>query len=398
MAAFFMIKDDLMSTSIASNTLLRLSAIRGLGLKTFHRLHSEFGSIDKIFLAEFQSLKDLGLKVSICRDIANLKESPILTSSFLNLLNEWSEQSNHHLICLEDDIYPQALKEIYCPPPLLYLKGNISAFSPPSIAIVGSRKPSISGTQHAIQFSQELAREGLCVTSGLALGIDAASHQGALHEKGITCAVLGTGLDIIYPKQHSKLADAICEQGILVSEMSLGSLPMPANFPRRNRIISGLSQGVLVIEASLKSGSLITAQYALEQNREVYAIPGPIDSPVSAGCHALIKQGAQLVESVEDILSDGVVLRGNNNGLYQQEECERRTVTSNNQNDITLASDESTVLTFVDFQMTSFDLLQHHTGFEVAKLTQLLVALELKDEICIVPGGYQRLKKIHSRS
>ena len=387
-----------MSTSIASNTLLRLSAIRGLGLKTFHRLHREFGSVEKIFLAEFHSLKDLGLKASICREIANLKDSPLQNSSFLDLLNQWTEQSNHYLICLEDDVYPSALKEIYCPPPLLYLKGNVNAFNLPSIAMVGSRKPSVSGTQHALQFAQELANEGLCVTSGLALGIDAASHQGALEGKGITCAVLGTGLDIIYPKKHNKLADEICEQGILVSEMSLGSLPVPANFPRRNRIISGLSQGVLVIEASLKSGSLITANYAIEQNREVYAIPGPIDSPVSAGCHALIKQGAQLVESVSDILADNFVSRAYRNNDYRQQESELNNGDGIMSNDSLLGVDASSLLNFVDFQMTSFDLLQYHTGFDVPKLTQLLIGLELKNKLCVVPGGYQRLKKIHSRT
>jgi len=290
------------------------------------------------------------------------------------------------------------LREIYCPPPLLYLKGNVNAFNRPSIAMVGSRKPSIAGTQHALQFAHDLAAEGLCVTSGLALGIDAASHQGALKGQGITCAVLGTGLDIIYPKKHNKLAGAICEQGILVSEMSLGSLPIPANFPRRNRIISGLSQGVLVIEAGLKSGSLITANYAIEQNREVYAIPGPIDSPVSAGCHALIKQGAQLVESVSDILADDFISRAYRNNDYKQQECELDKGEVNISKDSLLGANESSLLNFVDFQMTSFDLLQYHTGFDVPKLTQLLMGLELKGEVSVVPGGYQRLKKIHSRA
>ena len=231
------------------------------------------------------------------------------------------------------------------------------------------------------------------VTSGLALGIDAASHQGALYAQGATCAVLGTGLDVVYPRQHIKLADEITEKGILISEMNLGAKPVPANFPRRNRIVSGLSQGVLVVEASLKSGSLITANYAVEQNRDVFAIPGPIDSPVSKGCHALIKQGARLVETVDDILGEWV----HETHIYVSSESQNKNQTASNTDMFEhLSPEERLVMENIDYQRVSFDVLAHHTHLEVGTLTNLLIGLELKGELNSVPGGYQRVKAVHS--
>ena len=194
------------------------------------------------------------------------------------------------------------------------------------------------------------------------------------------------------PEKNINLANDICERGALISEMSLGALPVPANFPRRNRIISGLSQGVLVVEAGLKSGSLITSNYAIEQNRDVYAIPGPIDSPVSAGCHALIKQGAQLVESIDDILQDGLIQRAAiTKGSDRSGNPLPRALAFEH-----LSDDERIVMNYVDYQCVSFDLLMHFTNLEISRLTHLLIALELKGELCSVPGGYQRVKTVHS--
>jgi len=375
-------------------SVLQLSAIKGLGLKTFHHLYKELASVAGILSADFQMLKDLGIKAPIARSICQLQDvqASMISGSDMTRLLSWSEGDDQFVLCLEDGFYPAHLKEIYCPPPLIYVKGCLSAFNMSSIALVGSRKPSIGGEQHAFSFAKELSLAGLCINSGLAIGVDSAAHRGALDAGGVTCAVLGTGLDVIYPKKNIGLAGEVCQRGVLISEMSLGALPVPANFPRRNRIISGLSQGVLVVEASLKSGSLITANYAIEQNRDVYAIPGSIDSPVSSGCHALIKQGAQLVESVEDILQDGLVQRV----VAGKDQDSPAALRSNQLAFEHLGDDERTVMNYVDYQCVSFDLLMHFTGLDINQLTHLLIGLELKGELSSVPGGYQRVKTVNS--
>ena len=395
-----------MSISTACHTVLKLSAIKGLGLKTFHFLYQEFGSVEAIVQAEFSQLQSLGIKSAICRSISKVSSGPS-TAGTIDKILSWANQKNQYVLCLEDQDYPSQLKEIYCPPPVIYLKGQLSAFHLPSVAVVGSRKPSVSGIDHAFTFARDLSLSGLCINSGLAIGIDGAAHQGALQSDGVTCGVLATGLDIVYPKQHYSLAEQIIEKGALVSEMSLGALPIPSSFPRRNRIISGLSHGVLVVEASLKSGSLITANYALEQNREVYAIPGSIDNPVSAGCHALIKQGAQLVETASDILEE--VSLGQSSfqigskplsAIKSVQISDKIVVKQQQSSDINLyehlLEPEKTVMHYVGFQCVSFDLLVHHTALPIHELTHLLVGLELKGELCCVPGGYQRSKPVNS--
>ena len=384
-----------MPISSACLSILQLSAIKGLGLKTFHHLHRELGSVDNIFLAGRDRLNELGLKQSISKAICDLASaSSSYTYSFeIEQAIEWASLDRQYLLSIEDVEYPNRLKEIYCPPPVIYVKGCLSAFEQPAIAMVGSRSASILGAQNAFSFARDLSLAGFCVYSGLALGIDAASHQGALYTQGATCAVLGTGLDVIYPKQHVKLAEEITEKGVLVSEMNLGAKPVPANFPRRNRIISGLSQGVLVVEASLKSGSLITANYAVEQNRDVFALPGPIDSPVSKGCHALIKQGARLVETVDDILGEWM---HEPPAQASSESVGGKPATSNSDTFEHLSSDESLVMANVGYSRVSFDVLVHHTNLEVGQLTHLLIGLELKGELSSVPGGYQRVKTVHS--
>lgn len=382
-----------MSISKVCLSVLYLSEIKGLGLKTFHHLHRELGSVDEILLAGPERLQELGLKQSIIEGICNLsrREGEHVSSLAIEQACEWSSSEQQYLLCIEDDAYPARLKEIYCPPPVIYVKGSLTAFDLPAVAIVGSRNASVLGAQNAFSFARDLAVSGFCVYSGLALGVDAAAHKGALYTQGATCAVLGTGLDIIYPKQHRALAAEISENGLLVSEMSLGTKPLPANFPRRNRIISGLSQGVLVVEASLKSGSLITASYAVEQDRDVFALPGPVDSPVSKGCHALIKQGARLVESAEDIIEEWAQildLSFSKNNLVTKGE-EQVSFAG-------LSAEESVVMDSVGYSRVSFDVLAHHTKMEVGLLTQLLIGLELKGELSSVPGGYQRLKTVHS--
>jgi len=209
-----------------------------------------------------------------------------------------------HILTLHDPAYPALLKEIADPPPLLFVRGDPAVLSRPQLGIVGSRNPTPGGRSLAEDFARSLSRCGLVVTSGMALGIDAAGHRGALRGGGTTLAVAGTGPDRIYPARHRDLARAIVEQGAIISEFAPGTPALPSNFPRRNRIISGLSLGVLVVEAACRSGSLITARLAAEQGREVFALPGSIHNPLARGCHHLIRQGAKLVEDIEDIVEE----------------------------------------------------------------------------------------------
>jgi DNA processing protein len=300
---------------------------------------------------------------------------------------QWAEQSDCHLMVWGDPHYPFLLQQITYPPPVLFVRGDLAWLNHPQIAMVGSRKPSPQGSEIAFTFAQQLAELGLCITSGLAIGIDGASHRGALHARGGTIAVLGNGLDRIYPSSHRTLAHDIVLQGALVSEFPIGTPPLPAHFPRRNRIISGLSRGVLVIEAAIKSGSLISARYAAEQGREVFALPGSIGNPLSRGCHALIKEGALLVETVEDILSGlGVV-------QPVKLELDRPIVVEE-------ALEESmvTVLNYVNFECTPVDLVVVRSGLTYGRVSALLLELELQGYILSVPGGYVRTLKLPGRN
>ena len=220
------------------------------------------------------------------------------------------DDPSNHLVAITDPAYPPLLREIPGAPPLLFVRGDTTLLRAPQLAVVGSRNPSHGGCDNARAFSEQLIRAGLVVTSGLALGIDACAHAAALDAGGQTIAVAATGLDRVYPSAHRELAHRIAAQGALVSEFALGTPPRREHFPRRNRLISGLSLGVLVVEAALRSGSLITARLAAEQGREVFAIPGSIHSPLARGCHALIRQGAKLVETAQDVLEELGALAG----------------------------------------------------------------------------------------
>jgi DNA processing protein len=216
----------------------------------------------------------------------------------------WTRVEGNYVVTWDDPLYPQALLNTSEAPPVLYAKGRLELLNKPSVAIIGSRNCSGQGANTARSFAREVSDAGLTIVSGLALGIDAAAHEGALDGQASTVAVLGTGIDRVYPARNLDLAHRIAERGVMISDYPLGTPPVPINFPRRNRIISGLSKGVLVVEASLGSGSLITAKIAAEQGREVFAVPGSIHSPFSKGCHKLIKEGAKLTESVLDLLSE----------------------------------------------------------------------------------------------
>ncbi|MDR2877818.1 MAG: DNA-processing protein DprA [Chromatiales bacterium] len=289
----------------------------------------------------------------------------------------WLEKPGHHALTLHDPRYPPLLKEIHDAPLVLYVRGNPVSLSSLQLAIVGSRNPSPSGLDNARDFASALTQHGLTVTSGLAIGIDGAAHHGALAAGGTTIAVAATGLDIVYPARHRDLAEEIFAAGALVSEFAPGRPPLPEAFPRRNRIISGLSLGTLVVEAALSSGSLITARAALEQGREVFAIPGSIHDPRARGCHALLRQGAKLVECTQDILED----------LDAIAQAARALTPPSTPPPSTLDATAAGVLAQIDFTPSTIDMLVERTGQAPEFLLHILLDLELANYITSAPAG-----------
>lgn len=321
------------------------------------------------------ALTALGLKDGIIQSI----KKP--DWSLVDVDLAWLEQNNNSAVTLLDNNYPALLKEIPDPPPLLFVRGKPELLSLPQIAIVGSRNPSNVGVETAFAFAHTLSLHGFVITSGLALGIDAASHRGALSAKGYTLAVAGTGLDRIYPARHIDLATEIVKTGAIVSEFPPGTLAKANHFPRRNRIISGLSQGLLVVEAAKESGSLITARMALEQNREVFAIPGSIHNPLARGCNALIREGAKLVETTQDILEEF------NQYFQQDEKFQGEPLQS------ILDLEQQTLLNRVMFSPTAIDKLVEDTRMSAETVSSMLLILELQGYVEANPGGcYTRLK------
>lgn len=278
---------------------LRLEQAAGVGRRSVHALLAVFGTPGAILRAGPAAL---GAHVTPAQARAICAPVTPALATLIDATLAWLAAPDHHLVTCDDPRYPPALAEIPDPPLLLYVSGRVELLAQPLIAVVGSRNASVQGRVDAESFAAALSGAGLCVVSGLALGIDTAAHEGALRGAGSTIAVVGTGLDRVYPARNRALAHRIAAQGCIVSEYPLGMPPLAANFPRRNRIISGLAAGVLVIEAAAQSGSLITAQLAAEQGREVFALPGSIHSALTKGCHRLIREGAQLVETVDDVL------------------------------------------------------------------------------------------------
>jgi DNA processing protein len=288
------------------------------------------------------------------------------------------------IIVFDDPLYPELLKQIYDPPLVIFVQGNKNLLNKNQLAIVGSRSASINGRETAFEIAQQLVEKGLVVTSGLALGIDAAAHQGALTSAASTIAVVATGLDKVYPSRHRVLAKKIIEkEGAIISEFLPGTAPKPGHFPKRNRIISGLSKGVLIVEAALKSGSLITARYALEQNRDVFSIPSGIHNPQAKGCHWLIKQGAKLVEDSADILEELPFINHDNSTLIQHKKSQ---LIVNKD----LCVDE--LLDSVGFEITPVDKVVSRSKLPVKEVLTRLTMLELNGLVAAVPGGYLRLQ------
>ena len=348
---------------------LRLTLIPGISGETQRKLLAAFGLPEAIFAAGRLEVR------SVIGDKADLLLDSAPTEAIEHGL-AWASQPGQSIITLADGGYPPALLEIADPPSVLYVRGNPDLLHRRGLAVVGSRNATPQGTQTAESFARHLAAQGLCIVSGLALGIDAAAHRGALAAQGETVAVIGTGADRIYPARNKDLAIAIAERGAIVSEFPLGTPAVAYNFPRRNRIISGLARGVLVVEAAPESGSLITARLAAEQGREVFAIPGSIHSPVARGCHKLIKQGAKLVETAQDIL----------------EELGNFAATLTPVAASPAASDESPILAALGHDPCSLDDLVERTGQSADQLLPELLSLELGGSLAPLPGNrYQRL-------
>ncbi|MCZ4304078.1 DNA-processing protein DprA [Zoogloeaceae bacterium G21618-S1] len=357
---------------------LRLTLIPGIGGERQRRLLTAFGLPKAIFAARQSALAEL-IGDKLARALHDHDAAEAIAATLT-----WAEQPGNTLLTLADADYPQRLLELPDPPTLLYVKGDVRLLNRPGLAIVGARSATPQGESNAAAFAGALARSGLNIISGLALGIDAAAHAGALDADGATVAVIGTGADRMYPARNQALARRILERGAIVTEFPLGTQVAAHNFPRRNRIISGLAQGVLVVEAALNSGSLITARLASEQGREVFAIPGSIHSPQSKGCHRLIRDGAKLVETAEDILEEAVF-----SGYASMPPTPLDTPA-----EPVAKTDETSnrLLAALGHDPVSLDTLAARTGLTADALCAILLSLELDGHLARLPGGrFQRL-------
>ncbi|MDP3742950.1 MAG: DNA-processing protein DprA [Methylotenera sp.] len=373
-------EDHYNPTLLEKSLWISLGNIRGIGPQTFCQLLNKFGSPSHIYAASLKQLKEV-VSDQIASEINQGVNHDVLADSLY-----WLSLANNHLVTLADAEYPKALLEIADPPPFLYAKGSLALLNQPSIAIVGSRNASVQGEKNAEAFAHDLCGYGLCVVSGLALGIDGAAHRGALKANGKTIAVVGTGLDIVYPARHRDLAHQIVERGLVVSEFALGTPSKPQNFPKRNRIISGLSLGCLVVEANLQSGSQITARMAAEQGREIFAIPGSIHSPMSKGCHQLIKQGAKLVDCLQDIVEE-LKLGDKLNHLENENVTE-----TNVSNDCEEGIPSNAVLKIMGFEPIALEQIVAISGLTVGEVSSMLMLLELEGKLASLAGGqYQKL-------
>jgi DNA processing protein len=351
---------------------LRLLETPQVGREAARQLLAGFGSPQALFEASAGALRERAGNLA-----GTLSVPPPTLDALLETTLRWLEAGEQRaVVTLGDTLYPAALLEAADPPLLLYLQGRAELLAADSVAVVGSRNPTAQGIDNARSFARHLSQAGLSVVSGLALGIDGAAHEGALEGAGSTIAVVGTGLDRVYPRRHLDLAHRIAVRGLMVSECPLGTLPLAANFPQRNRLIAGLSRGTLVVEAALQSGSLITARLAVECGREVFAIPGSIHAPQSRGCHALIKQGAKLVDSARDILEE---LRL---GPPRPAAAARSEPPAH----------ADPLLRALGFDPVTLDTLVARTGIAPAGLSARLLELELEGQVARLPGQlFQRV-------
>lgn len=354
----------------------RLALIPGIGPVRVRRLLNSFGSIEKVLLARSAEIASVeGFSSESARKFVEHRES-------VDLDGERKKAEDHgvRVIDCEDPQYPQLLKEIYDPPVVLYLKGKVPERFQAGLAIVGTRNPSVYGRENAKKFSFQLAYAGVPVISGLARGIDTFAHQGALAAQGKTYAVMGCGLLTCYPSENQSLFDKIAEESCLISEFPMETKPDRQTFPMRNRIVSGMSHGVLVVEAGVQSGSLITARMALDQGRQVYAIPGRIDHAEAKGCHQLLRQGAKLVEGVEDILQEMDLLIPEAPKPMTREILEILPDSG--------TPEENLIMEVLRGEELHLDVLIQKTGLPSAKVSSTLLRLEIKKHVQQLPGQY----------
>jgi DNA processing protein len=347
---------------------LRLTLVPGLGGQGLRKLLGDFGLPSQVLAAGRAALtRSVGDALA---ERVHANDGAAAVAAALR----WAEAPGHSIATLGDPAYPQQLLEIPDPPALIYVVGSAGLPARQGLAIVGSRNATPQGVANAERFARAFSEAGLTIASGLALGIDAAAHRGALEGAGSTVAVLGCGVDVVYPQRNADLYDAVAAHGALISEFPLGSPPVAANFPRRNRLISGLARGVLVVEAALASGSLITARLAAEQGREVFAIPGSIHSPLSKGCHALIREGAKLVESAQDVLDELKVPALAAAPMSPQ------------------AEKGHALLAHLGHDPCNVDTLCQRSGLTPDTVSAMLLELELAGMVAALPGGrYQRI-------
>jgi DNA processing protein len=338
-----------------------------LNVSELQQLLDVFGDIESIAAQPRGRLAEAGLAEEKCSAISSPDENAI------DKAMAWLDHDTHHLVGWGEESYPEMFAQIPGPPLMLYVNGDIDALHLPSLAIIGSRNPTRGGVRNAHDFAKHLASHGFSIVSGLAQGIDAAAHQGALDAGGTTVAFVGNGIDRVYPAGNRKLAHAIVESGALVSEYPLGAAPERWHFPERNRLISGLSLGTLVVEAARRSGSLITARLAAEQGREVFALPGSIHNPLARGCHELIRQGAKLVETAADILA------------------ELRPLTKHMLD--TVDDDYTELRKHLSFDPITIDELGRQSGLTIDQLSSMLLILELHGEVESSSGGRYALKE-----
>ena len=354
---------------------LAVSLARHIGPATFLRLLQIFNDPQSILGASSSQLVALGLAEETIADL----QQP--AHEVIDRTLQWLSSNNAIILSLYDENYPVMLRHITDPPPLLYVVGDPAVLRLPQLAIVGSRNPTPAGEHNAQEFAAELTRAGMVITSGLALGIDAAAHRGALQVNGKTIAVLGTGVDRIYPESHRALALQIVAQGgAVISEFPIGTPPWAGNFPRRNRIISGMCKGVLVVEAALKSGSLITARHALDQGREVYAIPGSIHNTQSKGCHLLLRQGAKLVENIADILEELPPTFSDNSDSYAADGHYTQLTAEDSQGKVVMA--------VIEDAPTPVDHIIERCGLTPDAVCSILLLLELQGKVQMTTAGH----------
>ena len=381
---------------------LRLAAVPGLGAERQRSLLAAFGLPRHIFAAGRSALAGV-----IGRELADAVLAPP-PDELIERALAWAAEPGSHVLTLADEAYPRTLLDIADPPVLLYVKGDPALLQRPAIALVGARSATAQGEANAAAFAQSLAEAGLTIVSGLALGVDAAAHRGALAAGSVgspgggTVAVIGTGIDRIYPARNAALAREIAVSGAIVSEFPLGTPPLQHNFPRRNRIIAGLSQGVLVVEAALNSGSLITARLATETGREVFAIPGSIHSPLSRGCHRLIRDGAKLVETAEDVVEElrgrlgwpapAVAPAASAGGRRRRGTEPAAPAEAPPQAALALDGETARVLEAIGHDPVDLDTIAARCGLTVDALYAILLPLELEGRLAQLPGGrFQRI-------